>query len=58
MYEIASGAVLAIVWLVRLEGRINHVEKIQEIHTALFSEVIKVKESLARIEGRLGIDQK
>lgn len=50
-----------IVWLIRLEGRVNYNEKmlvnLESKHSALdekiMSQLSQVRESLARIEGRL-----
>lgn len=69
----AVGALVGVVvWLVRLEGRIGHVEKLNENtdkkvdavlvkHEALDSKIVQklseLSESLARIEGRLGLER-
>ena len=64
IWPVVLSIVGLIVWAVRLEGRVNQVEKIQtslEIkHEASDSKVVDqlsdVRESLARIEGHLGIN--
>jgi hypothetical protein len=66
-----SGAIIGIVWLVRLEGRVfsahekaidlyNRVQKLDEKHDALDSKIMDklsyIERSLSKIEGRLSID--
>lgn len=70
--EVISVGVLALIWLVRLEGRISAVDKanietqkdVDELrtkHEALDSKIIEqlaqIRESLARLEGKLGVDK-
>jgi hypothetical protein len=73
LWPMILASVLLIVWLVRLEGRVNQGDKDQEAtekrvdaltikHENLDSNMMKslmeVRESLARIEGALGVTRK
>lgn len=63
LWPVVLSIVGVIVWLVRLEGKTNQTEKRVEIlqtkHDALDSKTVEqlaqVRESLARIEGALGV---
>ncbi|OPZ24513.1 MAG: hypothetical protein BWZ03_00146 [bacterium ADurb.BinA186] len=71
-WAILIAFVSGLVWLVRLEGRVNHgetnqaslkerVDILQTKHDSLDSKLVAqlsdVRESLARIEGRLGVNK-
>lgn len=68
--EILLAAIALIVWLVRLEGKLGHVERLaneaqkdvdvlrtkhEGLDTKIVEQLGAVRESLARLEGRLGI---
>ena len=68
LWPLVIAFVSLVVWLIRLEGRVNFIEvfgketqkdvdKLRNEHDALHSkmlhEIMEVKQSLARIEGRL-----
>jgi hypothetical protein len=70
VWPVLVGTVAFIVWLVRLEGRVTYearitsanekrIDTLEEKHHALDSKVVEqlsdVRESLARIEGALGV---
>ena len=72
-FEILLAILGFVVWLVRLEGKINHVERLAEEaqkdvdnlrikHESLDSKIVEqlgeVRESLARLEGALGVKKK
>ena len=72
-FEILLAILGFVVWLVRLEGKINHVERLAEEaqkdvdnlrikHESLDSKIVEqlgeVRESLARLEGALGVTKK
>ena len=52
---IGSGFVALIVWAIRLEGKIVYTEKNVEKLFHLEEKISDIRESLARIEGQLGI---
>ena len=69
-WPVIVGSIGLIVWLVRLEGRVNQVDrdyraiekrvdaltiKHEELDSKLVGQLADVRESLARIEGKLGI---
>jgi hypothetical protein len=71
--QIISLVIVFIVWLIRLEGKIKMIDRanietqkdVDELrvkHEALDSKIIdqlsKIRESLARLEGKLGVDNK
>jgi hypothetical protein len=73
LFQAILAGVGVIVWLVRLEGKIHAVEKanhetqkdvddLRVRHETLDSEIVEqlsnIRESLARLEGSLGIKQK
>jgi len=66
-----TGFIALIVWLVRLEGKVNFNEKTLQTHqnwqqlmdekhqnldSKIVNELSEIKQSLARLEGKLGID--
>lgn len=68
--EIVTVAIAFIVWLVRLEGKISYIEKsgietqkdvddLRAKHDALDIKIVeqlaRIRESLARLEGKLGV---
>lgn len=68
--QIVLGAVAFIVWLVRLEGKVKHTEKLAEeaqkdvdvlrvrhenLDSKIVDQLTQVRESLARLEGALNI---
>ena len=63
IWPVVTALIGLIVWLVRLEGKVSHSEKqldaLQIKHESLDSKVVEqladVRESLARIEGALGV---
>lgn len=72
-FEILLAAIALIVWLVRLEGKLSHVERLageaqkdvdnlRVKHESLDSKIVEqlgeVRESLARLEGALGVQKK
>lgn len=72
-FEILVAVLAFVVWLVRLEGKINHVERLaleaqkdvdnlRVKHESLDSKIVEqlgeVRESLARLEGALGVTKK
>jgi hypothetical protein len=72
-FEILIAVLAFVVWLVRLEGKIGHVERLAEEaqkdvdnlrikHESLDSKIVEqlgeVRESLARLEGALGVSKK
>lgn len=69
-FEIILAVLGFVVWLVRLEGKINHVEKLSEeaqkdvdvlrvrhenLDSKIVDQLTQVRESLARLEGALNI---
>lgn len=69
-WPIIVSSVLVIVWLVRLEGRINEVSRdgarnekrttnlengLKQFNTQIVEQLSEVKQSLARLEGALGV---
>lgn len=67
---IFAGAISGLVWLIRLEGKLRHVERLTEeaqkdvdaararlevVDSKMAAELARVRESLARIEGHMGI---
>lgn len=72
-FEILLAVLGFVVWLVRLEGKTNHVERLaleaqkdvdnlRVKHESLDSKIVEqlgeVRESLARLEGALGVNKK
>lgn len=72
-FEILLAVLGFVVWLVRLEGKTNHVERLaleaqkdvdnlRVKHESLDSKIVEqlgeVRESLARLEGALGVKKK
>lgn len=70
IWPLFAGLIGVVVWLVRLEGRVNYIDAAQKDlhadvaelrvkHESLDSKVVEqlsqVRESLARIEGALGV---
>lgn len=70
--EVISIAVLGLIWLVRLEGKVKYiqdanketqkdVDELRVKHEALDSKIVEqlaqIRESLARLEGKLGVDR-
>lgn len=67
---VVGGAISFIVWLVRLEGKMSYVEKsgletqkdVDELRTRhealdvkIVEQLARIRESLARLEGKLGV---
>lgn len=62
--EIAALVVGVVIWLIRLEGKVKYLErdldiltiKHNDLDSKLLERISKIEQSLARIEGRLGVD--
>ena len=42
------------VWLLRIEQKVLHVEKLTDTHSELFKKLSEIAERLSHIEGKLG----
>ena len=71
--QIIASGVAVVVWLVRLEGKINAADKSnletqkdvdelrikhEELDSKIIEQLSKIRESLARLEGSLGVHKK